>query len=899
MGNKPSGSSTSTPGLERKPSKVPKRTAPPVKPGQGGGSEPPSVPIRSYVDLGIAEEGEENGERVDSPPFAESPQTKPHRKNASPPCGSIGGGGGGLMSNHRWNSFENLLQQPEDDSDPDLYIAKHDYVTDQPGQLSIRKGDKLKISRRSENGDWCEGTSVLGEIGWVPASYIAKLDSLEKHSWFHGNITRAEAELSLSSGINGSFLLRESESKPGQFSISLRYDGRVFHYRIHSQNSMYYVTPESKFETLAKLVVHHSKNPDGLTTVLHYPAPNRRKPPIYSLSHEVDEWELDRASIEMGQKLGGGQYGEVYKAVITRRGINVAVKTFREENMDADEFLKEAAVMKQVRHPTLVQLLGVCTTELPFFIITEYMPKGNLLDYLRGPDGKELEAVTLVYMAQQVASAMAYLESCNMIHRDLAARNCLVGEHFQVKVADFGLSRIIDSDIYNAREGAKFPIKWTAPEALAYNKFSIKSDVWAFGVLLWELATYGMSPYPGVELSQVYELLETGYRMQCPEGCPPPVYELMRHCWEWEVDGRPCFKKISDSLNSVSGINEAVQAALRGDDAPPRVDSISVGGLRANSEQHAPPPPIPNTPRPKPPAHSNGGRPPPPPLSHRDLPPPPQLGRSASKEKPAPPFANRSVSPRSTDTTSPPPPLPPNRPSSPSARGAGSSSSSGPRDGPPLPSRSSTRSKQPPPPASAGRNLPSPSGGGSHPQLPPRSINREPGGPVLPPRHGRPGNSNTPSSRPPGRPERPPVSGKPVIPPSNRPDRPSASGRRPKPPLPKKPTSPKSVETREPKELIKRLLAEGPGVVSAISSGSGNIPQLLEDLAALTESIVEEAPGAPHKATIQFQINLTSLRSQIGSLREYSSSWQDNSNEVNTTVNTVMKKAQILSTYLE
>ena len=143
------------------------------------------------------------------------------------------------------------------------------------------------------------------------------------------------------------------------------------------------------------------------------------------------------------------------------------------------------------------------------------------------------------------------------------------------------------------------------------------------------------------------------------------------------------------------------------------------------------------------------------------------------------------------------------------------------------------------------------------------------------------------------------MSGKPVIPPSNRPDRPSASGRRPKPPLPKKPTSPKSVETREPKELIKRLLAEGPGVVSAISSGSGNTPQLLEDLAALTESIVEEAPGAPHKATIQFQINLTSLRSQIGSLREYSSSWQDNSNEVNTTVNTVMKKAQILSTYLE
>ena len=252
---------------------------------------------------------------------------------------SQGGGGRGddkwgsnsLSQNNRWNSFDNLLNTQNDQADSDIYIAKHDYSTDQPGQLCIRKGEKLKISRKSENGDWCEGTNIHGEIGWVPASYIAKVNSLEKHSWFHGNITRAEAELSLSSGINGSFLVRESESKPGQYSISLRYDGRVFHYRIHTdpQTSQYFVTPESKFENLPELVVHHSKNPDGLTTVLHYPAPNPRKPPIYSLSHEVDEWEVNRSDIDMGQKLGGGQYGEVYKAVIKKRGISVAVKTFR------------------------------------------------------------------------------------------------------------------------------------------------------------------------------------------------------------------------------------------------------------------------------------------------------------------------------------------------------------------------------------------------------------------------------------------------------------------------------------------------------------------------------------------------------------------------------------------
>ena len=215
--------------------------------------------------------------------------------------------------------------------DPNLFIAKHDYAATAPGQLSIKKGDKLRISRKSENSDWCEGTNVLGEIGWLPATYIAKLDSLEKHSWFHGNVTRAEAELSLSSGINGSFLVRESESKPGQYSISLRYDGRVFHYRIHNEQGTdkYFVTQDSKFSTLAELVVHHSKSSDGLTTTLHYPAPNPKQPTVYGISQDDDQWELNRSDIEMGQKLGGGQYGEVYKALIKKWNRPVAVKTFR------------------------------------------------------------------------------------------------------------------------------------------------------------------------------------------------------------------------------------------------------------------------------------------------------------------------------------------------------------------------------------------------------------------------------------------------------------------------------------------------------------------------------------------------------------------------------------------
>jgi abelson tyrosine-protein kinase 1 len=165
---------------------------------------------------------------------------------------------------------------------------------------------------------------------------------------------------------------------------------------------------------------------------------------------------------------------------------------------------------------------------------------------------------------------MSYLESRNFIHRDLAARNCLVGENHLVKVADFGLARLMRDDTYTAHAGAKFPIKWTAPEGLAYNKFSTKSDVWAFGILLWEIATYGMSPYPGVDLTDVYHMLEKGYRMECPPGCPPKIYELMRQCWQWHTKDRPTFKEIHNSLENMfqeSSITEEVEKQLQGNES--------------------------------------------------------------------------------------------------------------------------------------------------------------------------------------------------------------------------------------------------------------------------------------------------------------------------------------------
>ncbi|XP_065171923.1 tyrosine-protein kinase Abl-like isoform X3 [Atheta coriaria] len=476
-----------------------------------------------------------------------------------------------LETANRWTSKENLLAQEEDD--PQLFVALYDFQAGGENQLSLKKGEQVRILSYNKSGEWCEAHSTSNQVGWVPSNYVTPVNSLEKHSWYHGPIARNAAEYLLSSGINGSFLVRESESSPGQRSISLRYEGRVYHYRINEDaEKKVFVTAESKFNTLAELVHHHSMQSDGLITQLLYPAPKHNKPTVFPLSPEPDEWEINRTDIVMRHKLGGGQYGDVYEAVWKRYNMTVAVKTLKEDTMALKDFLEEAAIMKEMKHPNLVQLMGVCTREPPFYIITEFMSKGNLLDYLRNGNKEQINAVVLMYMATQIASGMSYLEERMFIHRDLAARNCLVGENHLVKVADFGLARLMRDDTYTAHAGAKFPIKWTAPEGLAYNKFSTKSDVWAFGILLWEIATYGMSPYPGVDLTDVYHMLEKGYRMECPQGCPPKIYDLMKQCWQWQAHDRPTFREIHHALENMfqeSSITEEVEKQLQGMEPPP------------------------------------------------------------------------------------------------------------------------------------------------------------------------------------------------------------------------------------------------------------------------------------------------------------------------------------------
>ncbi|XP_056637924.1 tyrosine-protein kinase Src42A isoform X1 [Diorhabda sublineata] len=384
----------------------------------------------------------------------------------------------------------------------------------------------------------------------LSASTDIQHTDLNSQPWYFRKIKRIEAEkkLLLPENEHGAFLIRDSESRHNDYSLSVRDGDTVKHYRIRQlDEGGFFIARRTTYRTLQELVQHYSKDADGLCVNLCKPCVQVEKPQPEGLSHRTkDQWEIERTSLKFIRKLGHGQFGEVWEGMWNNT-TPVAIKTLKPGSMDPKDFLAEAQIMKKLRHPKLIQLYAVCTVEEPIYIITELMRNGSLLEYLQGK-GKGLKLPQLIDMAAQIAAGMAYLESQNYIHRDLAARNVLVADSNVVKIADFGLARLIKEDEYEARVGARFPIKWTAPEAANYSKFSIKSDVWSFGILLTELVTYGRIPYPGLTNAEVLHQVEHGYRMPAPPGCPPALYEIMLECWNRDCMRRPTFETLQWKL---------------------------------------------------------------------------------------------------------------------------------------------------------------------------------------------------------------------------------------------------------------------------------------------------------------------------------------------------------------
>ncbi|XP_038606203.1 proto-oncogene tyrosine-protein kinase Src isoform X2 [Tachyglossus aculeatus] len=437
------------------------------------------------------------------------------------------------------------------------FVALYDYESRTETDLSFRKGERLQIINSTRKvdvreGDWWLAHSLTsGETGYVPSNYVAPSDSIQAEEWFFGKITRRESERLLLNPSNprGTFLVRESETTKGAYCLSVSdFDNakglNVKHYKIRKlDNGGVYITSRTPFGTLQQLVGYYSKHADGLCYRLNGVCPTTR-PQTQGLAK--DAWEIPRESLRLELKLGQGCFGEVWMG--TWNGTTrVAIKTLKPGTMSPEAFLQEAQVMKKLRHGKLVQLYAVVSEE-PIYIVTEYMNKGSLLDFLKGDMGKYLRLPQLVDMAAQVASGMAYVERMNYVHRDLRAANILVGDTLMCKVADFGLARLIEDNEYTARQGAKFPIKWTAPEAALYGRFTIKSDVWSFGILLIELTTKGRVPYPGMVNREVLDQVGRGYRMPCPPECPESLHELMKQCWRADPEERPTFEYLQSFL---------------------------------------------------------------------------------------------------------------------------------------------------------------------------------------------------------------------------------------------------------------------------------------------------------------------------------------------------------------
>uniref|UniRef100_A0A665V8B1 Tyrosine-protein kinase n=1 Tax=Echeneis naucrates TaxID=173247 RepID=A0A665V8B1_ECHNA len=434
----------------------------------------------------------------------------------------------------------------------------------------------------------------------------------ERMPWFHGAITREESEPRLQNGSrsNGKFLIRQRDTNRS-YALCLLHEGEVLHYRIDRDQANKLSIPDGKkFDTLWQLVEHYSYKPDGLALVLTEPCPRPDganvsnvfayflwpdpmsereeassnlvkeneslscRPPNIDLvistteampmdtevyeSPYADPDELRSSSVDRNHlfledgELGSGNFGTVMRGIYKMRKTekSVAVKILKNDDNNPsvrEEMLREANVMQQLDNPYIVRMIGICEAE-NLMLVMELAELGPLNKFLQ--KNKQTTLKNITELVHQVCMGMKYLEEHNFVHRDLAARNVLLVTQHYAKISDFGLSKAVaeEHNYYKAKGHGKWPVKWYAPECINYFKFSSKSDVWSFGVLMWEAYSYGQKPYKGMKGNDVMQMIESGKRMETPVNCPAEMYDLMRTCWTYKADERPGFSIVEPRL---------------------------------------------------------------------------------------------------------------------------------------------------------------------------------------------------------------------------------------------------------------------------------------------------------------------------------------------------------------
>ncbi|KAF4096163.1 tyrosine-protein kinase TXK isoform X1 [Onychostoma macrolepis] len=453
-------------------------------------------------------------------------------------------------------SQKKLPPSPPEDDDIGVMkvVAMYDFTARESSDLTLRHGE-MYIILHKQHQLWWRAKDKHGNKGFIPSNYVTEIGTIEANDWYCKNINRAEAEhLLRQEGKDGGFVVRSS-SQPSSYTVSVfthnSGKGEVRHYQIkQTDTAQFFLAENHAFGSIPELINYHRHNAAGMVSRLRYPMGPKGKCLPATAGFSSDKWDINPSELTFMKELGSGQFG-VVRLGKWRAQHKVAIKTINEGAMSEDDFIEEAKIMTRLCHPKLVQLYGVCVTQRPICIVTEFMENGCLLHFLR-QHSRTLGRVQLLFMCQDVCEGMEYLEQSSFIHRDLAARNCLVNERNVVKVCDFGMTRYVLDNQYTSSMGSRFPVKWSPPEVLHFNKFSNKSDVWSFGVLMWEVFSEGKTPFENRSNLEVVEEVTQGGRLYRPHRASAHIYNIMYRCWHERPHGRPPFSELLQNIRQIT-----------------------------------------------------------------------------------------------------------------------------------------------------------------------------------------------------------------------------------------------------------------------------------------------------------------------------------------------------------